>query len=120
MRYHTIELNGNTYDFRLTSQDAVKIEEQCKVKLLDYIQDYSVNAVVNLLHFMRRGADKSFTKNDAFNFFDELAENDWALEDIMRKIIFPTCQVSGLLTTSDLKAIEERFATKDQATEKPE
>ena len=113
MRFHTIELNGEEIAFRLTSADAVKIEESCKVKLLDYIQDYSLTTIINLLHFMRKGAVSGFTKQQAMDLYDQLADEDWAIEDIMRKIIYPTCQVSGLLTKSDLMKIEEKFSEKD-------
>lgn len=105
MRNHVIDLNGKEIEFRLTSEDMVKIEEKNKVKLLDYIQDYSITTIINLLWYMRKGADRNFAKEDANRLFDELADNDWALEDIMKKIIFPTCQVSGLLTKSDLNKV---------------
>lgn len=114
MKYHTIEIDGTEYNFRLTSQDAIKIEENCKVKLLDYITDYSMTAIVNLLYFMRRGAEQGFTKQEAYEFFDELADHDWALEDIIKKIILPTAKVSGLLKKSDLTKIDEAM---DQATQ---
>ena len=115
MKYHTIEIDGKEYNFRLTSQDAIKIEESCKVKLLDYITDYSMTAIVNLLYFMRRGAEQGFTKQDAFDFFDELADNEWALEDIIKKIILPTAKVSGLLKKSDLSRIDQ--VIEEQATQ---
>lgn len=115
MRYHTIELNGQELNFRLTSSDAAKIEENCKVKLLDYLTDYSVTAIVNMLHFMRRGADKGFTKQDAYDLFDELADADWAVQDIIKDIILPTAQVSGLLKRSDLEKAEK--AMDEQATQ---
>lgn len=115
MRYHTINLNDKELNFRLTSEDAVKIEERTKVKLLDYIQDYSINAIINLLRYMRRGEDKNFSEKDALALFDELADADWALEDIMKDIIYPTCQVSGLLTKRDLENIREKMENKEQA-----
>lgn len=115
MRFHTIELNGREVNFRLTSQDCVKIEEQCKVKLLDYITDYSMTTIINLLYFMRRGAEQGFTKNEAFDLFDELADAEWSLEKIIKEIILPTAMVSGLLKKSDLMKVTE--AMDNQATQ---
>lgn len=109
MKYFTFELNDREINMRLTSQDCIKIEETYKTKLLDYIQDYSVKTIVNLLRFMRRGGgEKAFSQDDAEKFFDELADEGWALQKIMEDIIMPTCQVSGLLTESDLQMIQDK------------
>ena len=107
MRNHSIELNGKEIEFRLTSEDMVKIEEKNHVKILDYIRDYSFTTMINLLWYMRKGVDKNFSKEDTFALYDELADNDMAMEDIMKEIIYPTCQVSGLLTKGDLMKIQD-------------
>ena len=117
MRNHTIELNGQDVEFRLTSEDMIRIEEKNHTKILDYIQDYSITTIVNLLYYMRKGVDKNYSKDEAIKLFDELADNDWALEDIMKNIIFPTCQVSGLLTRSDLVKIQEKMEDQKEATQ---
>ena len=109
MRNHTIEFNGQEIEFRLTSEDMLKLEEKNHVKILDYIQDYSLTTILNLLWYMRKGVQKDFSREDTNRFFDELADNDWALEDIMKNIIYPTCQVSGLLTKSDLNKILDKL-----------
>lgn len=109
MKTFTFELNGKEISMRLTSQDCIKIEDTYKTKLLDYIQDYSIKTIVNLLRYMRRGAgEKAFSQEDAEKFFDELADEGWALQKIMEEIIMPTCQVSGLLTESDLQMIQDK------------
>ena len=120
MKYFTCELNGEEINLRLTSQDSIKIEETYKTKLLDYIQDYSIKTIVNLLRYMRRGAgDKSFSQDDAEKFFDDLVDSGYAIQTILEDIIMPTCQVSGLLTQSDLQMIrdkkEEMRATQNQS-----
>ena len=108
MKYFTIDLNGKDINFRLTSQDSIKIEKTYNVKPFDYIQDYSITTIINLLRYMRRGGgEPSFSQDDAEKFFDELVDNEWSLEKIVKEIIMPTCQVSGLLTKSDLQRILE-------------
>ncbi len=109
MKSFTFELNGKEVNLRLTSQDSIKIEETYKTKLLDYIQDYSIKTIVNLLRYMRKGGgDQSFSQEDAQKFFDELVDDGYAIQTIIEKLIMPTCVVSGLLTQSDLKAIEDK------------
>ena len=109
MKYFTFVLNDKEINMRLTSQDSVKIEKTYNTKLLDYIQDYSITTIVNLLRYMRKGGgEQAFSQEDAEKFFDELVDNEWAIENIVKDIIMPTCQVSGLLTKSDLQQIQEK------------
>lgn len=109
MKSFTFELNGREINMRLTSQDSIKIEEAYKTKLLDYIQDYSIKTIVNLLRYMRKGGgEQGFSQNDAEDFFNELVDDGYAIQSILEKIIMPTCVVSGLLTQSDLKMIEDK------------
>ncbi len=109
MKCFTFELNGKEIELRLTSQDSIKIEETYHTKLLDYIQDYSIKTIVNLLRYMRRGAgEKSFSQDDAEKFFDELVDNGWAIQTIIEDIIMPACQVSGLLTEGDLQMMQDK------------
>ena len=63
---------------------------------------------------LRRGVEKSYTKNDTYKFFDELTDNEWSLEDIMMKIVYPCCQVSGLLTKSDLEKIQDKITNRNE------
>lgn len=109
MKTFTFELNGKEINMRLTSQDSIKIEEAYKIKLLDYVQDYSIKTIVNLLRYMRKGGgEKAFSQDDAQNFFDELVDEGWSLQKMIEDIILPTCVVSGLLTQSDLQRVEEK------------
>lgn len=119
MKYYTIDLNGQEINLRLTSQDSIKIESQSKTKLLDYIQDYSVTTIINLLRYMRKGGgEPNFSQQDAEKFFDQLVDNEYAIETIITDIIMPTCQVSGLLTKSDLELMmQKKTDIKEQATQ---
>lgn len=109
MRSFTYLLNDEEIELRLTSSDAIKIEDTYKVKLLDFIQDYSIKTVVTLLRYMRKGATgKPQSQEDAENLFDRLVDSGLALENILTDIIMPACEKSGLLTESDLQLIQEK------------
>ena len=115
MKYHTIDLNGKEYNFRLTVNDIESIERKLNVKILDYIQDYSIITTVHLLQKMWKHEDGHATSHEeAAELFEELVDNGWALQDIAQNIVWQTCVVSGLLRQSDLnKALEKQ----NQATQ---
>ena len=119
MRAFTYVLNDEEIELRLTSSDAIKIEDTYKVKLLDFIQDYSIKTVVTLLRYMRKGASgKPQSQEDAERLFDKLVDSGLALEIILTDIILPACEKSGLLTESDLLKIQEtKEDNKERATQ---
>ncbi len=106
MKYHTIEINDKEYNFRLTSSDAVNLEKKTGKSLLEVIGETSMKSTCLLLRYCRRGGgETNFSEEDSYDFYDELADNGFALEDIQTKILLPTFVVSGLLTKSDLDKI---------------
>lgn len=108
MKCFTFELDGKEINMRLTSQDSIKIENASKVSLFEYIEKLNITSTINLLKFMRRGGgEKSFSDQDAYDFYDKLVDEDYTVEKIVKEIIMPTCQVSGLFTKDDLQKIQE-------------
>lgn len=118
MRSFTYVLGDEEIELRLTSSDAIKIEDTYKVKLLDYIQDYSIKTIVSLLRYMRKGATgKAQSQEDAEALFDKLVDSGMAIENILTDIIMPACERSGLLTESDLQMIQNKTKeAKEKAT----
>ena len=112
MNYFTYELEGEELKFRLTSGDCLEIEEKYKTKLLDFIQDYSMTAIITILRYMRKSDIPTFSKNDACALYDKLTDAGLTMEDILFKIIYPTACVSGFLKKSDLDEILEKKETK--------
>ena len=115
MKYYTITLDGEDINFRLTSADSVEIEKKTGVKLLDYIQDYSITTVVTLLRYMRKSSIPNFSEKDANALYDKLVDNGYTLEDIIYKVIYESCVVSGFLKQSDLDNMVN-FKEQNQAT----
>lgn len=115
MNYYIITLNGEDIKLRLTSADSVEIEKKTGVKLLDFIQDYSITTITTLLKYMRRSDVPNFSEKDAFVLYDRLIDNGYTLEDIIFKVIYETCVVSGFLKKSDLEYMEN-FKKESQAT----
>lgn len=112
MNYFIYELEGEELKFRLTSADCLEIEDKYKTKLLDYIQDYSMTAIITMLRYMRKSDVPNFSRTDACNLFDKLINNGLTFEDILMKIIYPTAVVSGFLKQSDLNNMMDMKETK--------
>ena len=118
MKYFTFDLNGNEINMRLNSSACEQIEKTYNCTLLDYVQQGSVTSLITLLQHMRAGADKNFTKNMAYSFYDELVDAGYTIEKILMEIIYETLVVSGVLSEEDLKNIKgEREKIKNMTDE---
>lgn len=115
MNYFILELNGKEIKLRLTSADSIEIEKKAGVKLLDFIQDYSITTVTTLLRYMRKSEVPNFSTTDACKLYDELVDAGYTLEDIIFKVIYEVCVVSGFLKKSDLAEMLQ-FKEESQAT----
>lgn len=115
MRYHTIEVNGKEMNFRLTVDEIESIEKRNNVKMLDYIQDYSITTMVFLLQNMYKEEGRGkLSHTEAQEMLEELFDNGYSLQRVAQEIIWPCCVVSGLLTEGDLN----RALSNGQATQK--
>lgn len=109
MKYYEFELNGETIKLRLTSNDCVEIEKKTGVKLLDYMQDYSMQTILTLLMYMRRSSVPNFSIKDAGDLYDKLIDNEeyGSMEKILYNVIFEGLVVSGFLKKEELEEIKE-------------
>lgn len=113
MRTFSFELNNREVELRLVSEDMIKIEDTYKVRLIDFVQDYSIKNIVTLLRYMLKGAKKApVSQDEAQRFFDELVDARYSLERIVADLIMPACEASGLLSESDLQMIQDQKALK--------
>ena len=108
MKYFEFELEGETIKLRLTSNDCVEIEKKTGQKLLDYIQDYSMQTVLTLLMYMRRSSIPNFSMKDAGELYDKLVDNEQygTMEEILYNVIFEGLVVSGFLKKEELEEIK--------------
>jgi len=110
--------NGEEISFKLRSQDCINLERINKVRTLDYLQDYSITAVINMLRFMRKHENEQFSENNACELYDKLIADGYYLEDIFDKIIYETAVASGLFKKEDLEAMREKKRNKKMELEK--
>lgn len=114
MNYFILDLNGEEIKLRLTSADSMEIEKKTGIKLLDFIQDYSITTITTLLRYMRKSEVPNFSMDDACKLYDKLVDNGYTLEDIIFKVIYEACVASGFLKREDL---DEMMEFKEQSQE---
>ena len=109
MKYYEFELEGETIKLRLTSNDCMEIEKKTGVKLLDYIQDYSMQTIITLLMYMRRSSIPNYSIKDASILYDKLIDSEeyGSMENIIYNVIFEGLVVSGFLKKEELEKIKD-------------
>ena len=105
--YETFDGESKTLKLRLVSADMKTIERKTGVKLLDYVSDYSITTISNLLMYMNRPAIQNFSEKDADKLYDELIDAGLTLEDIYQNIIMETLVVSGFMKREELDEMKK-------------
>ena len=110
MKYYEFELEGETIKLRLTSNDCIEIEKKTGSKLLDYIQDYSMQTIITLLMYMRRSSIPNYSLKEASELYDKLIDSEQfgSMESIIYNVIFEGLVVSGFLKKEELEEIKDK------------
>lgn len=116
--YTTFNGETKTLKLRLVSSDMKTIEKTTKTKLLDYVADYSITAITNLLRYMSRPAIPNFSEKDAETLYDELVDSGLTIENIVQDVIMETLVVSGFMKKEELDEVKE--VAKERKKEKLE
>ena len=116
--YTTFNGEAKTLKLRLVSSDMKTIERATKTKLLDYVSDYSITAITNLLRYMSRPAIPNFSEKDAESLYDELVDSGLTIENIVQDVIMETLVVSGFMKKEELNEVKEN--AKERKKEKLE
>ena len=109
MKYYEFDLNGETIKLRLTSNDCIEIEKKTGAKLIDYMQDYSMQTVITLLMYMRRSSVPNFSMKDAGELYDKLIDSEefGSMESVLYDVIFEGLVVSGFIKKEELEQIKK-------------
>lgn len=110
-----VEDGTQTYRLRLTSSNAIHLEEKKKKSILDLVADVSISNIVDTLEYMCKDADNKFGHKEASSLYDQLIDNDYTLERILVEVIYGCLVHSGFLTKEEL---EEQQTQAKQAKEK--
>lgn len=107
MRYFTKTIGSQDYDFRLTSADIVELEKKFGQNILDVVKTISFDTLATLLRYMRKVNGKNLSYNETIAFVDEAIDEGYDITKFYTEIIFPVCEVSGIISKEDLNTIME-------------
>lgn len=105
--------NGENKELRLrlTSGDAMEIENMTKKKITEYLQEESMSMVITILRYLNKWENKNFSLNNAQQLYDELIDSGMSMKSILINIIYEALVVSGFLEKSEWEEMKE-FLTK--------
>ena len=102
---------------RLTSSDAMEIENIKKKKITEYLQEESMTMVITLLRYLLRWENKNYSLTNAQQLYDELIDNGMSMKKILTDIIYEALVVSGFLEKSEWEEMKA-FLNKTQEKKK--
>lgn len=119
MNYFEIELKNrdgetSTYRFRMTSAIALSVEKQTGQKMLDYMRDYSMTTVVNLIRNMLKWEKPNISEAEACEVYDMLVDNGYTLERVLTDVIYEGLSASGFLAHEDLVGMKKELNEKKE------
>lgn len=120
MKYYELELknfeeNGNeliengtkTYRLRLTSSNAVALENVAHRSIIDIVGDVSITNIVKVLEYMGKDAEHNFGYKEASSLYDQLCYNGYTMEDVIVDVIYGCLVHSGFLKKEELEEIRK-------------
>jgi len=119
MKYYTFnytnkEGENKELHLRLTSADAMEIENIKKKTIIDFLQEESMSMIITMLRYLRKWDDKNFSLNNAQALYDELIDSGLSMKSIIIDVIYEALVVSGFLE----KDVWEEMKTKLKQAEK--
>ena len=102
---------------RLTSADAMEIENIKKKKITEYLQEESMTMVITLLRYLLKWENKNYSLTNAQQLYDELIDSGMSMKKILTDIIYEALVVSGFLEKSEWEEMKQ-FLNKTQEKKK--
>jgi len=102
---------------RLTSADAMEIENIKKKKITEYLQEESMTMVITLLRYLLKWENKNYSLSNAQQLYDELIDSGFSMKKILTDIIYEALVVSGFLEKSEWEEMKQ-YLNKTQEKKK--
>lgn len=96
-KYANKEGEEKELHLRLTSADAMEIENIKKKTITEFLQEESMNMIITMLRYLRKWEDKNFSLGQAQSLYDELIDSGLSMKNIILDVIYEALVVSGFL-----------------------
>ena len=103
---------------RLTSGDAMEIENSKNVRIVEYLQQESMTMIITMLRHLNRWENKNFSLTNAQNLYDELIDSGMTMKRILTEIIYEALVVSGFLEKGEWERMKLALEKIEQEKEK--
>lgn len=102
MKYYTFNYTNKEGEqkelhLRLTSADAMEIENIKKKTITEFLQEESMSMIITMLRYLRKWEDKNYSLNNAQVLYDELIDSGLSMKSIIIDVIYEALVVSGFL-----------------------
>lgn len=119
MNYYTFNYTNKQGEqkelrLRLTSADAMEIENTKKKSITEVLQEESLSMVITMLRYLRKWEEKNFSLTNAQQLYDELIDSGLSMKSVLIDVIYEALVVSGFLE----KDVWEEMKKQIKATEK--
>lgn len=103
--------NGENKELRLrlTSGDAIEIENTKKKAILEVLSDESLTSIVTLLRYLNKWENKNFSFQDAQRLYDELIDSGMSMKSILIDVIYEALVVSGFLEKDKWEEMKKAY-----------
>lgn len=102
---------------RLTSADAMEIENIKKMSITEFLQQESMSMIITMLRYLRKWEDKNFSVSQAQTLYDELIDSGLTMKSIIIDVIYEALVVSGFLEKDIWEEMKKKLVTKTKKVE---
>lgn len=92
---------------RLTSADAMEIENIKKMPITQFLQEESMGMIITMLRYLRKWEDKNFSLGQAEMLYDELIDSGLSMRYILINVIYESLVDSGFLEKSEWEEMKK-------------
>ena len=103
---------------RLTSGDAIEIENAKKKSILDIVGDETLTSMITILRYLNKWENKNFSFQDAQRLYDELIDSGFSMRSILMDIIYEALVVSGFLEKDRWEEMKTLYQKTQEKTKK--
>ena len=106
-RYTNEEGQEKELKLRLTSADAMEIENMKKMPITKFLQEESIGMMITMLRYLRKWEDKNFSLSQAQALYDDLINNGISMKRILIDVIYEALVVSGFLEKDEWEEMKK-------------